>query len=306
MPAGSNCYEWQIIDKIKETHNVYTYVLAPVSDSQKFSFEVGQFVMLGTFLKRPTASGNTEESFVERAYSISSSPLRHHLELTIKDEKPYGYINPKTGKADGFAPYFFEQIKIGDKVTIKFSIRKEHFMSKVANGAEKDVAYWSGSNGAEPARCLIQYIEDLKDPEYDLILFYSNPSLYFPEDKGINVIYYNWMIDMARKLDNFKVVFTFTKDQNVPDSEHPRITYRKGRFFLNQDGTQEKTLSKYHARVDHCFNPICGSSAFINGSAKLPDGRIIKGKGIMQYLIEIEGVKSEKIDKEQFYLQQIT
>ena len=78
MSSGSNCYEWQILDRIKETHNVYTYVLDPVSDSQRFSFEVGQFVMLGAFLKRPTASGNPEESFVERAYSISSSPLRRH------------------------------------------------------------------------------------------------------------------------------------------------------------------------------------------------------------------------------------
>ncbi len=50
MSSGSNCYEWQIIDRIKETHNVFTYVLDPVSDSQRFSFEAGEFVMLGTFL----------------------------------------------------------------------------------------------------------------------------------------------------------------------------------------------------------------------------------------------------------------
>ncbi len=303
MSSGSNCYEWQIIDRIKETHNVFTYVLDPVSDSQRFSFEVGQFVMLCTFLKRPTASGNSEESFVERAYSISSSPLRRHLELTIKDEKPYGYINPKTGKADGFAPYFFEQIRTGDKVSLKFGLRKEHFMSKIANGTEKNIAYWSGSNGAEPARCLIQYIEDIKDSEYNLTLFYSNPTLYFPEDNSINVIYYNWMIDMARKMDKFKLVFTFTKDQDLPDSEHPRVKYRKGRFFLNQDCSEEKTLSKYHTSVDNCFNPICGSSAFINGTVKLPDGRIRRGKGIKQDLMEIEGIKSEKLDIEQFYLQ---
>ena len=106
-------------------------------------------------------------------------------------------------------------------------------------------------------------------------------------------------------MNNFKVVFTFTKDKEIPHSDHPRLAFRKGRFFLNEEGAPERTLSKYHANVNDCFNPICGSSAFINGTRRLPDGRIIKGKGIMQNLVEIEGVKSEKIDKEQFYLQQV-
>jgi hypothetical protein len=305
MPPEFDGYEWKITSRIKETHNVYTYILTPVSNSQKFLFEVGQFVMLGTFLRRPTASGKMEESFVQRAYSIASSPLRENLELTIKDEKPYGYINPKTGKADGFAPYFFEQVKIGDSLRLKPDLHSDHFMSKVAEGVEKDIAYWSGSNGGESAHSLIQLMEDAKDQEFKLILLYSNPNLYYPEDNSINVIYYNWLIDKAKKLNNIKVVFTFTKDKEIPHSDHPRLAFRKGRFFLNEEGAPERTLSKYHANVNVCFNPICGSSAFINGTIRLPDGRIIKGKGIMQSLVEIEGVKSEKIDKEQFYLQQV-
>jgi hypothetical protein len=43
---------------------------------------------------------------------------------------------------------------------------------------------------------------------------------------------------------------------------------------------------------------------FINGTLRLPDGKIKRGKGIMQNLLEIEGVRPEKIDKEQYYLQQ--
>ena len=53
------------------------------------------------------------------------------------------------------------------------------------------------------------------------------------------------------------------------------------------------------------FNPICGSSGFINGTVRLPDGKIKRGKGIMQNLLEIERVKPDKIDTEQYYLQQI-
>jgi hypothetical protein len=245
-----------------------------------------------------------EETFVQRAYSIASSPLRDNLELTIKDEKPYGYINPKTGKADGFAPYFFEQIKIGDKVELKPDLHPDHFMSKVAKGEETDIAYWSGSNGAESARSLVQLMEDSKDLEYKILLLYSNPNLYYSEDNSINVIYFNWLIDIAKKFANFRVVFTFTRDTEVPHSDHTGIVFRKGRFFLGENGAPEKTLSKYHSTIDTTFNPICGSSAFINGTLRQPDGTITKGKGIMQKLLEIEGIHPVKIDKEQFYLQQ--
>ena len=45
------------------------------------------------------------------------------------------------------------------------------------------------------------------------------------------------------------------------------------------------------------------ADGFINGIVKLPNGKIERGKGIMQDLMDIEGVKPEKIDKEQYYLE---
>jgi hypothetical protein len=54
------------------------------------------------------------------------------------------------------------------------------------------------------------------------------------------------------------------------------------------------------------FNPVCGSSGFINGTVKsATTGKILKGRGIIQDLVEIEGVKPEKIDKEQYYFQYV-
>ncbi len=311
-------HEWQITEKVKETHDTYTYALRPFSASQRFNFSIGQFVTLSAILKRPTASGGVEESTVNRAYSIASSPTRDFIELTIKEEKPYGYINPGTGKSDAFAAYFNQQVKIGDRIELKLNPVKEHFLWKVAAGIEKNVAYWSGANGAQSARCLIQYMEDKKDPEFNLILFYSNTKLstenadskigdveHHPID-SLNVIYYNWLIDIAKKLENVKVIFTFTREQEIPTApKDARIVFRKGRFFLNPDGSSERTLLKYGDNVETSFNPICGSSAFINGTVRLPDGKINKGKGILQNLMELEGVKPEKTDKEQFYLQQV-
>lgn len=312
-------FEWQISSKVKETHDTYTYTLLPVSESQRFDFEIGQFVTLSAFLIRPTESGGSEENLVNRAYSIASSPSRNFIELTIKEEKPYGYLNPTTGKSDSFAAYFNEQVKLGDRFKLKLNPNKEHFLWKVAAGIEKNVAYWSGANGAESARSLIQYMEDKNDPEYNLVLFYSNTKLsvdsakkdfniteHHPVDT-LNVIYYNWLIDITKKIENLKVIFNFTREQKVPitSPQDARIIYRKGRFFLNPDGSPERTLLKYRGKVEALFNPICGSSSFINGTVMLPNGKINKGKGILQNLMELEGVKPEKIDKEQFYLQQV-
>jgi ferredoxin-NADP reductase len=312
-------YEWQITEKVKETHDTYTYTLLPLSTSQRFNFNIGQFVTISALLKRPNATGGFEESLVKRAYSIASSPTRDFIELTIKEEKPYGYINPVSGKSDAFAAYFNQQVKIGDKIRLKLNQAKEHFLWKVAAGIEKNVAYWSGANGAQSARSLIQYMEDKKDPEFNLVLFYSNTKLStsnarkeinngepHPVD-SLNVIYYNWLIDVTRKLENLKVIFTFTREQEIPTElpKNTRIIYRKGRFFLNPEGSPERTLLKYGKNVETAFNPICGSSGFINGTVRLPNGKINRGKGILQNLIEIEGIKPEKTDKEQFYLQQV-
>ena len=80
--------EWQITEKVKETHDTYTYTLTPFSASQRFNFDIGQFVTLSVILKRPTGSGGVEENTVNRAYSIASSPTRDYIELTNKEEKP--------------------------------------------------------------------------------------------------------------------------------------------------------------------------------------------------------------------------
>ncbi len=65
-----------------------------------------------------------------------------------------------------------------------------------------------------------------------------------------------------------------------------------------------KELSKYHRESENS-NPICGSSGFINGIVRGQDGKVYRGSGIMQNLRDIEGIRSEKIDKEQFYLQSV-
>ncbi|MDN5846221.1 MAG: hypothetical protein L0H53_08105 [Candidatus Nitrosocosmicus sp.] len=108
-------------------------------------------------------------------------------------------------------------------------------------------------------------------------------------------------------MDSFRVIFTFTREKEPPvHSDHPRVIYAIGRFFNNQDGTKE-ILSKYYEdldNIDSVFNPIYGSSSFINGTVTLPDGKIERGNGIKQNFEEIEGVRPDKMNVEQNYLQQ--
>jgi hypothetical protein len=106
-----------------------------------------------------------------------------------------------------------------------------------------------------------------------------------------------------KKMQNFKVVFTFTRDKEQYTSDHERVIFRQGRFFVARNGKEERTLSMYHGNSESAFNPVCGSSGFINGVVKLPDGNVERRKGIVQDLMNVEGVKPEKIDKEQYYLQ---
>lgn len=298
--SDADVFEWEIVDKITETPSATTFVF---STTEKMDFSVGQFVTVGSNLKRPTASGGIENEWVERAYSVASSPTRDTIDLTVKFEKPYGHISPTLKKPDGFAAYFNEQMGIGDRVKVRLHKKRDHFLYKIVSGVHKDIAYWSGANGAESARGLIQLMEDKPELGIKLLLFYSNPHLYVGDtDKTVNVIYYNWLLEKVKKMEHLKVVFTFTRDSEIPASDHPRVIFRKGRFFVDPDGNPERTLTKFVGTSHGIFNPICGSSGFINGVVRDTEGKLQKNKGVSQSLVEIEGVKPDMIDREQFYL----
>jgi hypothetical protein len=40
-----------------------------------------------------------------------------------------------------------EQMKMGDKVRVRSNPNKNHFLSRIDEGREKNIAYWSGANG---------------------------------------------------------------------------------------------------------------------------------------------------------------
>ena len=146
-------------------------------------------------------------------------------------------------------------------------------------------------------------MEDTKDPSINITLFYSNPSLYADEQKkGLKVIYYNWLMSMAKKWRTLSYLSFTEMESFILARSSERIFYRKGRF-LQRQSEKEMTLSKYHGNSNTSFNPVCGRRRFYQRCVKLPDGRIERRKGIIQDLMDIERVTPDKIDKEQYYLQ---
>lgn len=54
IQASAEDYEWQILDRVKETPDAFTYIFSPVTTFQRFRFSIGQFVTISALLKRPT------------------------------------------------------------------------------------------------------------------------------------------------------------------------------------------------------------------------------------------------------------
>lgn len=101
---------------------------------------------------------------------------------------------------------------------VRLNQNKNHFLSKVAAGIEKSVAYWSGSNGAELVRGLLQFMEDTKNPDLYLTLFYSNPSFSGNEDKSFsNIIYYEWLVEMGKKIENLSCFYFYERKRDSRD-----------------------------------------------------------------------------------------
>jgi len=46
IQASAEDYEWQILDRVKETQDTFTYIFSPVTTSQRFPFSIGQFVTI--------------------------------------------------------------------------------------------------------------------------------------------------------------------------------------------------------------------------------------------------------------------
>ncbi|MBI2846521.1 MAG: hypothetical protein HYX82_01415 [Chloroflexi bacterium] len=280
------------IEKITyETKDSRAFIFVPMdSEEGLFSYMPGQFFVLESQVTRPrtfvydkskgtmVGIGETATVVDKRAFSIVSSPAEHeYIELLLKSEEGL------------FVPYFLDEDKAGNICTLIGPQGK--FMHNLLENKEKLIACWSSGSGIASTISLMQYTLDM-GLDSKIIVFDSNRT----ED---DIIFYERIKRLVSESENFYAVFTDTKDNKIPISDHPRIFYRSGRFWVNGENPLEKYAG---SNWRDYFNTICGSSSFINGRTRDKQGRSVKlGKGIEDHLLEA-GIPQSRIEKDQFYL----
>lgn len=285
-------YKMAIEKVTQETGDSRSFILVPVDfDGGLFNYMPGQFFTLEAEIMRPKVMtyDRTEKMMVGggevvrilgiKAFSIVSSPTEDgFIELLVKSEK------------GAFAPYFLEQYNVGD--TCILIGPQGRFMHDMFQNQEKQIACWSAGSGIPSTISLMRFILD-KGLDNKVVVFDSNRTI---ED----IIYHERIKKLVGESENFQASFTTTRGNDIPKSNHPRISYSNGRFWTNGENTLEKHTDENWIEY---FNTICGSSSFINGKARDENGKLAKlGKGIEDYLLEV-GILQNKIDKDQFYLQ---
>ena len=285
-------YKMAIEKVTQETGDSRSFILVPVDfDDGLFNYMPGQFFTLEAEITRPKvmAYDRTEKMMVgggeiveildRKAFSVVSSPTEDgFIEILVKSEK------------GAFAPYFLEQYKSGDTCTLVGP--QGRFMHDMFQNQEKRIACWSAGSGIPSTISLMRFILD-KGLDNKVVVFDSNRTI---ED----IIYHERIKKLVGESENFQASFTTTRGNDIPKSNHPRISYSNGRFWTNGENTLEKHTDENWIEY---FNTICGSSSFINGKARDENGKLAKlGKGIEDYLLEV-GILQNKIDKDQFYLQ---
>ena len=309
------------IDKIiDETHDSKSLVLIPVeSEDGLYDFSPGQFFMLESNISRPEnivydktskkmiGSGNNVDVVERKAYSIVSSPTqKDSIELLVKSESGV------------FAPYFLDQINIGDVCYMEGPQGK--FMNPIFENKHKFIACWSAGSGIPSSISLMNYSID-NDLDLSVVVFDSNKT-------KNDIIYHERIKETVAKSNKFKAVFTLTREKpnDMPKSNSENVFYSSGRFWSDEENTLKKYTDNRSSLIQliskilipqgskgfpfgketnwkDYFNTICGSSSFINGKGRDNEGKLAKlGNGIEDHLLNNE-IDPKLIDKDQYYLQ---
>ena len=287
-----------------ESSDSKSFIFTPIdNDEGLYDYLPGQFFMLEAKISRPETivydkeskqmipSGPDIEVVEKKAYSVVSSPTQKgHVELIIKSEQGV------------FAPYLLDQIQEGDKCTLIGPTGK--FMKEIFEQNSKYIACWSAGSGIPSTLSLMQYCLD-NELDTKVVAFDSNKT-------QADIIYHEKIKDTVSKSDNFKAIFTATRESldKLPKSKSD-IKYKSGRFWIDENtlekytddrGILAKLLSKKTNWQDY-YNTICGSSSFINGKGRDKAGKMAKlGEGIEDHLLKLNCPPSN-IDKDQYYLQ---
>jgi len=189
-------------------------------DGPKLDFKPGQFIMLSY------PNPEQEKPDLKRAYSISSSPTKDYLEITVRAVEK-GYVSKE-----------LQKIQIGDELEITGPLGPFYF----EENTDKDIVMIGCGCGIIPFNSMLTYITDKNLPTK--VKYFSS------HQKAEDIAYRKEFEQIAKDNPNIKLYFNITRDPNNTD---PKL--RKGRIdkeYLkeNIDNIEGKTFF------------VCGTVAF--------------------------------------------
>lgn len=166
----------KITEIIKETYDTKTFRF-----EKHIDFKPGQFIMITVPI---------DDKEIKRSYSISSSPLKPYIDITIK-KAHNGFISKK----------FVDEVKVNDEFQIEGPFGHFTYSEEMAN----NLLLISAGSGITPLRSILQYALE-KNPDAKMTLLYSV--------KTEKDIIFEDELNELNKKENFTFIPTITRDEN--------------------------------------------------------------------------------------------
>lgn len=199
----------KIVDIIEETLNTKSFILEDI-ERKITNFKAGQYITLVI---------NFNGETIKRSYSISSMPnMLPLLRITIKQN----YVNPEYTS-------FSEFLRVGDILTAE-PIEGYFYITQKPN--IKNYIFFAAGSGITP---IITIIKDILNKRKDI-----NVHLYYQNRNEDSIIFYNELVNLLKKHDNFTMDCFFSRPIDNAKHEPQRINpdiitklYLKNRQIIN-------------------------------------------------------------------------
>ncbi|MBU1111712.1 MAG: FAD-dependent oxidoreductase [archaeon] len=191
-------------------------------EGPKLDFKPGQFVMISWL----NQSKDPKQLPTKRAYSISSSPTKDYLEISVREVKK------------GFISKELQKIKVGTELELTGPFGPFYFDET----KDKDTVMIGCGCGIMPFNSMLTYITEKKLPTK--VKFFST------HQKAEDIAYRKEFEEIEKNNPNIKLYFSITKD---PDNKDPKL--RKGRI-------DKKYLQENIKSIEGKTFLICGTISF--------------------------------------------
>lgn len=164
-------------------------------EGKKLNFKPGQFIMISW------PNPNKDQQPIKRAYSISSSPTKNYIEISVRKVEA-GYVSKE-----------LQNVQVGDEIEATGPFGQFYFDETT----DKDVVMIGCGCGVMPFNSMLTYIADKK--------LLTKVQYFSTHPKAEDIAYRKEFEQLAADNPNIKLYFTITKD---PDNSDPKL--RKGRI----------------------------------------------------------------------------